>query len=106
MFVNSQPEVFSIGPNRLHKLLAAINECTEWGQVAILSALGEYTPAGGSEAKEIGDRIVPRLQHANAAVVLGAVKVLLGLLPRVGDEEWTRNVIKKMSPPLGIFDSM
>ncbi len=31
----------------LQKLLAALNECTEWGQVFILDSLAHYTPKDG-----------------------------------------------------------
>ena len=59
------------------QLLTALNECTEWGQVFILDSLSNYSPADSKEAQSITERITPRLQHANAAVVLSAVKVLM-----------------------------
>ena len=37
-------DVFEITTSVLQKLLAALNECTEWGQVFILDALSQYTP--------------------------------------------------------------
>lgn len=48
-----------------------------WGQIAILTALADYKPSGGKEAEGICDRVLPRLQHANGAVVLAAIKVCL-----------------------------
>ena len=59
----------------INKLLTALNECTEWGQVFILDALSNYSPRDSREAHSICERITPRLAHANAAVVLSAVKV-------------------------------
>lgn len=59
----------------INKLLTALNECTEWGQVFILDALSNYCPRDSREAHSICERITPRLAHANAAVVLSAVKV-------------------------------
>lgn len=59
----------------INKLLTALNECTEWGQVFILDALSNYSPRDAREAHSICERITPRLAHANAAVVLSAVKV-------------------------------
>lgn len=59
----------------INKLLTALNECTEWGQVFILDALSNYSPRDTREAHSICERITPRLAHANAAVVLSAVKV-------------------------------
>lgn len=61
----------------LQKLLAALNECTEWGQVFVLDALATYTAANTTEAEGIIERVTPRLQHANSAVVLSAIKVML-----------------------------
>jgi vesicle coat complex subunit len=46
-----------------------------WGQIAILTAIADYKVSGGKEAESICDRVMPRLQHANGAVVLSAIKV-------------------------------
>lgn len=48
-----------------------------WGQVFILDALSKYKAADAREAENIVERVTPRLQHANCAVVLSAVKVTL-----------------------------
>jgi AP-1 complex subunit beta-1 len=45
-----------------------------WGQVFILNSLSKYTPADSREAESISERVAPRLNHANSAVVLAAVK--------------------------------
>ena len=58
----------------INKLLTALNECTEWGQVFILDSISNYSPKDEREAQSICERITPRLAHANAAVVLSAVK--------------------------------
>ena len=47
-------------------------------QVFILDSLASYTASDDKEAEKITERVAPRLQHANCAVVLSAVKV--GLL--------------------------
>ena len=95
----SDRDVFSMDPASLSKLLRAVNECTEWGQVPpatlcwglccvqlrtclllqvfILDALARYSTPDPKEAHNIVDRVTPRLQHANSAVVLSAVKVIL-----------------------------
>jgi len=54
----------------VNKLLTALNECTEWGQIFILDAVAEYIPIDNREAQSICERVTPRLSHANAAVVL------------------------------------
>lgn len=46
-----------------------------WGQIAILTAISDYKVSGAKEAESICDRVMPRLQHANGAVVLSAIKV-------------------------------
>lgn len=42
----------------------------------ILDALSKYKAKDVRDAENIVERITPRLQHANCAVVLTAVKVL------------------------------
>lgn len=70
----SKRDVLQINAAMLSKLLAALNECTEWGQVFILDMLGRYRPSP-SEAESIIERVTPRLQHANSAVAMSAIKV-------------------------------
>ena len=53
-----------------------------WGQVFILDALSKYKAADAREAENIVERVTPRLQHANCAVVLSAVKVSFLLIGR------------------------
>jgi len=98
---NDNPdEVFEITPSVLHKLLAALNECSEWGQVFILDSLGGYAPKDGAEAESIIERVTPRLQHSNAAVVMGACKVVVRYLDLVPDVDTRRMLAKKLAPPL------
>lgn len=66
---------FIINTAVLTKLLIALNECSEWGRVAILSALSRYKATDEKESEHICERVVPQFQHANGAVVLAAVKV-------------------------------
>lgn len=73
----SAQHAFKITKSVLQKLLAALNECNEWGQVFVLDALANYSPADSREAEGIIERVTPRLQHANSAVVLSAVKVIM-----------------------------
>lgn len=86
----------------INKLLTALNECTEWGQVFILDSLANYNPKDEREAQSICERITPRLAHANAAVVLSAVKVLMKLMEMLGnsDTEFCNTLSKKLAPPL------
>lgn len=85
----------------INKLLTALNECTEWGQVFILDSLANYSPKDEREAQSICERITPRLAHANAAVVLSAVKVLMKFLEMLpSDSDFVSTLTKKLAPPL------
>ncbi|CAN0179438.1 unnamed protein product, partial [Laminaria digitata] len=93
-------DVMEIDTSVLQKLLAALNECTEWGQVFILDSLAKYSPADGREAEGIIERVTPRLQHANSAVVMSAVKVVLSYLDSVTNVDTSRSFSRKLAPPL------
>lgn len=91
---------FALGSNTVYKLLAALNECTEWGQVIILDSISSYSPQNESQAESIIERVTPRLQHANCAVVLSAAKVIVSQLEGVQNSNTVSNVIRKLAPPL------
>ncbi|KAL3498881.1 hypothetical protein ACH5RR_041613 [Cinchona calisaya] len=97
---NSSKPIFEITSHTLSKLLTALNECTEWGQVFILDALSKYKAADAREAENIVERVTPRLQHANCAVVLSAVKMILQQMELITSTDVVRNLCKKMAPPL------
>lgn len=82
------------------KLLAALNECNEWGQVFILDALAQYVPTSAGDAESITERITARLSHANPAVVLAAIKVVLKCMDYIDNSEVSRTLAKKLNPPL------
>lgn len=95
-----QPLV-ELNASTINKLLTALNECTEWGQVFILDSLSNYNPKDEREAQSICERITPRLAHANAAVVLSAVKVLMKMMEILAtDTEFCSGLSKKLAPPL------
>ena len=98
----SGQDVMKISASVLQKLLAALNECTEWGQVFILDSLAKYTPADSREAEGIIERVTPRLQHANSAVVMSAVKVILSYMEAMdgSNADAVRNLTRKLAPPL------
>ena len=43
--------LMDLNATTINKLLTALNECTEWGQVFILDALSQYTPSDEREAQ-------------------------------------------------------
>ncbi|KAG8097257.1 hypothetical protein GUJ93_ZPchr0013g35464 [Zizania palustris] len=97
---SSARPIFEITSHTLSKLLTALNECTEWGQVFILDSLSRYKAADAREAENIVERVTPRLQHANCAVVLSAVKIILLQMELITSTDVVRNLCKKMAPPL------
>uniref|UniRef100_A0A0K0ED89 AP complex subunit beta n=1 Tax=Strongyloides stercoralis TaxID=6248 RepID=A0A0K0ED89_STRER len=99
--INQTKQLFEINLQLVNKLLTALNECTEWGQVFILDALNNYTPKDEREAQNICERISPRLAHANAAVVLSTVKVLMKLMNYLPENsEFINQLTKKLAPPM------
>uniref|UniRef100_A0A671LMU2 AP-1 complex subunit beta-1-like n=1 Tax=Sinocyclocheilus anshuiensis TaxID=1608454 RepID=A0A671LMU2_9TELE len=93
--------LLDLNPQTINKLLTALNECTEWGQIFILDCLANYMPCDDRESQSICERVTPRLSHANSAVVLSAVKVLMKfmeMLPK--DLDYYGTLLKKLAPPL------
>eukprot|EP01118_Nematostelium_gracile_P010909 TRINITY_DN3828_c0_g1_i1.p1 TRINITY_DN3828_c0_g1~~TRINITY_DN3828_c0_g1_i1.p1 ORF type:complete len:864 (+),score=270.43 TRINITY_DN3828_c0_g1_i1:134-2725(+) len=96
----SAKTIFNINFSNLGKLQAALNECTEWGQVFILTSLANYVPADSKEAESICERVVPRLNHGNSAVVFAAVKLLIMYMEHISSPETVKGLVRKMAPPL------
>ncbi|KAL2865857.1 putative AP-1 adaptor complex subunit beta [Aspergillus lucknowensis] len=94
-----ETQALQVTPNTLRKLLMALNECTEWGRVTILSTLSEYRTSAVNEAEQICERVAPQFQHANPSVVLAAVKTVF-LHMKLVNAELAKNYLKKMAPPL------
>ena len=100
---SSGKDIMMVNAAVLQKLLAALNECTEWGQVFILDSLSKYVPTDAREAEGIIERVSPRLQHANSAVVMSAVKVILKYMDEISsnpNHDTIRALCKKLAPPL------
>lgn len=95
-----ETEALVITSTTLKKMLMALNECTEWGRVTILSTLAEYQAAEVKEAEHICERVSPQFQHVNPSVVLAAVKVVFLHMRHVSSELY-KSYLTKMAPPLG-----
>jgi len=91
-----------ITPATLKKLLMALNECTEWGRITVLTTLANYPATDIKESEHICERAVPQFQHVNPAVVLAAIKVVFTHMQAV-NPEMVRSLLKKMAPPLGKY---
>ncbi|KAG5651406.1 hypothetical protein H0H81_008740 [Sphagnurus paluster] len=97
---SSDPGIFIITTSILNKLLIALNECSEWGRVAVLNALARYVAQDEKESEHICERVVPQFQHVNGSVVLAAVKVIMIHMRNVTREELVKQLVRKMAPPL------
>lgn len=91
-------EALAITSTTLTKLLVALNECSEWGRIAILNSLATFD-ANATEAEQICERVSPQFQHANASVVMAAVRVIMHNIPKV-KTEMAVTLKRKMAPSL------
>lgn len=66
----------------VQKLLNCLADCTEWGQIYVLEAIALYR-APSDEIENLTERVLPRLQHSNSAVVLAAVKAIATFAQRM-----------------------
>ena len=84
----------------MNKILSAVNESNEWGQIFILEAISTHDPQNAEEAELICERVTPRLAHNNPAVLLSAVKVLIKNIDYITNVTTRNAVIKKLAAPL------
>ncbi|EGR27514.1 hypothetical protein IMG5_194630 [Ichthyophthirius multifiliis] len=97
-FLKKQQLVMITSEN-LIKILLALNECVEWGQILILDQLVDFK-ATEEEAEKIIERVLPRLNHINPAVVLSAIKVIVKFLDQIDNIQIVNGIQKKLTPPL------
>ena len=81
--------------------MSSTNTLYRWGQIYILDSLLRYVPDKHSDAEVMAERVVVQLSHANSAVVLTAIKVLLYLMNYMDNRKLIDYICKKMGPPLG-----
>ncbi|KAG5646636.1 hypothetical protein DXG03_002626 [Asterophora parasitica] len=92
--------IFKLNLATANKLLTALGESSEWGQIYILDSLLRYVPERHADAELMAERIVVQLQHANSAVVLTTIKALLYLMNYMENRRLIDYCCKKMGPPL------
>ncbi|KAG6854317.1 hypothetical protein C0991_008212 [Blastosporella zonata] len=92
--------IFKLNLATANKLLAALGESSEWGQIYILDTLLRYVPERHADAELMAERIIVQLQHANSAVVLTTIKALLYLMNYMENRKLIDYCCKKMGPPL------
>ena len=81
----------------LKKLLNALNETNEWGQIYILDFLVNYKKKKTKYAEMIIEASIPLFNHINSAVIMSAVKVVLKYLDHIDEEKKVENFSKKIS---------
>lgn len=98
----------NIDSKLLKRILIALNEANEWGQIYILDALITCNNKKKAKyAEMIIDATVPLFSHINPAVIMSAVKVVLKYLDNVEDEQKVQNYSKKISMCLvSLMDSV
>ncbi|BFZ62874.1 hypothetical protein YB2330_003984 [Saitoella coloradoensis] len=82
------------------RLVSVLSDCSEWSQTYTLEAIMSYVPQDPADAAILAERISPRLQHANSAVVLACTKVILYLMNYMASEAEITVLSRKLSPPL------
>jgi AP-2 complex subunit beta-1 len=92
---------FSLDASTANKLLTACDEASEWSQAYILESVVTYTPEDSASAELFAERISPRLQHANSAIILSCVRIILHLINFMAKIETVQGFLKKLGPPLG-----
>ncbi|KAI8456650.1 adaptin N terminal region-domain-containing protein [Phakopsora pachyrhizi] len=83
-----------------NKLVAALGECSEWGQTYIIESLMYYVPEESGDAEILAERLAIRLQHSNSAVVLTTIKVIIYLMNYMSDNDVIEAMCKRMSASL------
>lgn len=78
----SRTEDLNLPSGLATRLLLVLGDTTEWGQQYVLELLASIKPASSGAAVEIGHRVVPRLNHTNPGVVMGAIKVIANVASR------------------------
>eukprot|EP01059_Diplonema_ambulator_P034118 TRINITY_DN7485_c0_g2_i1.p1 TRINITY_DN7485_c0_g2~~TRINITY_DN7485_c0_g2_i1.p1 ORF type:complete len:910 (+),score=280.54 TRINITY_DN7485_c0_g2_i1:53-2731(+) len=91
--------------NDLLSALSDANGCNEWGQIYILEGLASYEAESQERAELICSRVLPKLQHSNAGVVLTTVRIILNYIERwckggATNEDTVKVYLQKIAPPL------
>ncbi|ABO94494.1 Beta adaptin-like protein [Ostreococcus lucimarinus CCE9901] len=87
-----------IDSSLLSRVFTSLEACTEWGKVTILDCLAAYESTSATEAEHILESILPKLQHANYAVVLACIRVILSKLHQV--QHLRESLLQRIVPPL------
>ncbi|OLY83921.1 Beta-adaptin-like protein C, partial [Smittium mucronatum] len=86
--------------NIARKLSLALNECNEWNQINLLTALMNTVPQTHDEAESLIQRIIPRFQHSNSGVVLASIRLVCYLMNYISDKESLSDLCGKITNSL------
>ena len=84
----------------INNLLASIDQTTEWAQVQILDYACTFKPDNAADARGIISRVSSRLSHANAAVVLSAIRCCLQMNMYIDDQGKVKETLNRVALPL------
>ena len=90
-------DYLKINSKILKKMLTALNDANEWGQIYILDSLMNYKKTKSHKSEMIIEAVVPLFNHINPAVIMSAIKVVLKFLDFIEDEKKVQNYSKKLS---------
>ena len=90
-------DYLKINSKILKKMLTALNDANEWGQIYILDSLMNYKKTKAHKSEMIIEAVVPLFNHINPAVIMSAIKVVLKFLDFIEDEKKVQNYSKKLS---------
>ena len=83
----SGSDYLELNSKLLKKILMALNDANEWGQIYILDSLMTYKKSKSSKSEMIIEAVVPLFNHINPAVIMSAIKVVLKFLDNIEDEK-------------------
>ncbi|GAB2275663.1 hypothetical protein Dimus_010419 [Dionaea muscipula] len=82
----------------IYYFLNRIKDFSEWAQCLVLELVAKYIPLDSNEIFDIMNLLEDRLQHANGAVVLAAIKLFLQLTLSMTDVH--QQVYERIKAPL------
>eukprot|EP00186_Timspurckia_oligopyrenoides_P002054 CAMPEP_0182441810 /NCGR_PEP_ID=MMETSP1172-20130603/812_1 /TAXON_ID=708627 /ORGANISM="Timspurckia oligopyrenoides, Strain CCMP3278" /LENGTH=885 /DNA_ID=CAMNT_0024636361 /DNA_START=99 /DNA_END=2756 /DNA_ORIENTATION=+ len=95
------PGTLQLDNRRVGTLLAALEYCTEWAQIAILDTLSEQIVVDSAHAADaIIESVVPRLQHANHAVAMSSVRLIFKCMRPLTRTKTIEKLLRKIARPM------
>lgn len=91
---------YAAAPSLLRRRLLTPSHWRRWGQTYIIESLMYLVPDDPKDAELLAERLAIRLQHANSAVVLTTIKVILYLMNYMADNDVIEAMCKRLSAPL------